>query len=100
MARRRRGRKGGRKSKAIPVAPLLPIAYVGYRAATKDGGIPEKLGVFSVLTTGYDPRTNTFNVQAALPFWIGEVAAIVVHKVANKTVNRYIRKASMGYLSL
>ena len=98
MARRRK--KGfGKKSKSIPVAPLIPIAFVAYNA-WKQPAWSDKLNGLSMWTTGYNAKSKTFNTADALPFWLGEIAAIVVHKVANKTINKHIRKATMGYLSL
>ena len=100
MARRRRGRKGGHKSKAIPVAPLLPIGFVTLAAYKSQGLTSNMAAEMSRNMVGYDPLTKTFSATTATPFWLGEIAAVVIHKVANKTINKYVRKATMGYLVL
>ena len=99
---KRRGKKGGKKSKAIPLAMAIPIAYIGYDAVKGAGGdVRAALNAISVHTTGYSPMSGTFNVDWAKAFWLGEIAAIIVHKAANKTgVNKAIKKFTMGYLTI
>ena len=100
MARRRRGKRRGGKSKAIPLAPILPVAFVALNAYKTTGISTATLSTMSKDMVGYDPVSKTFSAASATPFWIGEIMGIVVHKVANKTINKYVRKATMGYLCL
>ncbi len=100
MARRGRKHRGG-KMKAIPVAPLVPVIGTVLSAYTNAGGFNRgMLSRIGTYTTGYNVDTKSFALANAMPFWTGEIAGIIVHKVANKTVNKYIRKATMGYLVL
>ena len=103
----RRGRRYGRKrkggkSKSFAVLPIVPIAFVAKDSYDKAGGLnTNMLNRLVESTTGYNMIGKTYSARAAMPFWMGEVAAIVVHKVANKTgVNKHVRKLSMGYLSI
>ena len=98
--RKRKSRKKGKQS--IPVAPIIPVAGVAFRAYTLAGGLNmgmvDRLGVYM---TGYHPSLGTFSVKDAMPFWLGEVAAVAAHKVAQRTgINDYVRKATFGYLSI
>lgn len=100
MARRRKKRKSG-KSKSIPMAIVLPPAYIALREVKTHGLSVDALDTTLAHMTGFKPSTGEYNVDWAKPFWLGEIAGIVVHKVANKTgVNRHIRKLTMGYLSI
>jgi hypothetical protein len=104
MARRRRSygkRKRGGKMKSIPIAPILPVGMVVYQAYKDAGGLNiNMLNAIGMRTTGYNALSKTYNIDSAKGFWGGEVAGIIVHKVANKTINKYLRKATMGYLVL
>ncbi len=87
--------------KAIPLAPVVPVLYVGYNAVKSHGLSPTTLADLAYHTTGYDPSTGMYNIDGAKGFWFGEIAGIVVHKVANKTgLNKYVRKATLGYFQL
>ena len=100
---RRRGRKRGsrKKNRAVPVLPVLPVLYVGYDAFKSYGMSTTALSHISTSMTGYSPEAGTFNVEKAMPFWLGEGAAIIVHKIASRTgVNKFVRKMTMGYLEL
>ena len=100
MARRRGRKHRGGKSKAIPLAPILPVAFVALNAYKTQGLTTNMLSQLSKDMVGYDPVSKTFSAASATPFWIGEVMGIIVHKVANKTINKYVRKASFGYLAV
>ena len=105
MARRRKGKKGRKKSKSVAVAPLLPVLAVTASAWSESGGALGGAGSFQnrlmKSVTGYDPVAKSFSVDNGKAFWFGELAAVVVHKVATKTgVNNYIRKATMGYITI
>ena len=98
MARRKKSY--GRKAKSIPVLPLLPVVAVA-AAAMKYDSAESKINTISKSMIGYDTQNHSFTPASAVPFWGGEVAAIVVHKVANKVgVNSMVRRATFGYLSL
>jgi hypothetical protein len=101
MARHRRGKRGyGKKNRAIPVAPILPLAGV-LMNDFKSGVNAANANTFTEDITGYNMSTGKFSIAQAAPFWGGEIVGIVVHKVASKTrLNQYIRKFTMGYLEL
>ena len=71
---------------------LAPPAYIVLDAYKTYGLSGQALAKMTKGMTGYDPAAKTFAVTDAVPFWTGMVAAIVVHKVAARTVNKYIPK--------
>jgi len=98
---RRKAKRGGRRAKSIPIAPIIPGAVVLVRAAQSSGSIGAKANYLSMHLTGMNIDSGDFNASTAMPFWIGTVAGVVVHKAANKIgINNYVRRASMGFLSL
>lgn len=98
----RRGRKrGGRRAKSIPILPIAPLAIVTARTLQSGASPAGMIEGFVRDTTGYDKGAGKFNAEKAMPFWIGTVAGVVVHKAANKTgINNHVRRATFGYLSL
>lgn len=99
MAKRKKRR--GSRMKAIPIAPIAPVLFTAVRAYHDGGDSWEKKGkYFAMYTTGYDAGHHDFRPAEAVPFWAGTLAGVIVHKVANKTINKYIRKATFGYLCL
>lgn len=100
MARKGK-RRGGRRAKSIPIAPIAPLAYVAMNSAMASGSAASKMNSFIAATTGYIPSSGDFSPSKAMPFWAGTIAGVVVHKAANKVgINNYVRKATFGYLSL
>jgi len=99
MARRRR--KGrGKKSKAIPVLPVAAVALPAMRAygavgATKE--LPKYMLWEYVGIRGDGAFDSAQMMKGAVPI----ILAIIGHKVANKTgINRYVKKATFGWLTL
>ena len=100
MARKKKGRRG-KVNRAIPFAPIAPLAYEVIGAAMASGSIQSKMNSLIANTTGYIPSSGGFNAGAAMPFWAASVAGVVVHKCATKFgINRYVRKATFGMLEL
>jgi hypothetical protein len=80
---------------------VAPIAYIVWRDYKNTGLKPETLSAIVAHTTGFYPTTMTYDVNWAKGFWMGEIAAIIVHKVANKVgVNKHVRALTGGYLSI
>ena len=100
MARFRRKRGGSRKAKSIPVAVAAPMVYIGYREF-KNASSGHMDNVVENLT-GYNPERGSFNLMTPIKATYGPmVAGVIGHKIANKVgLNNYIRRATMGYLSL
>jgi hypothetical protein len=99
----RRYRKKARhhKAKSIPLAPIIPLAFVTFNALSQSGSAAAKMNDFSARTIGYIPSSGTFAPSRAVPFWGATIAGVIVHKAANKVgVNNYVRRATFGYLSL
>ena len=104
---RRRGRKGrGRRSKAIPVLPTVAALYPGlkgvqwwlYESDKKLTSLP--VGVIGAYT-GYNMDTGAFVSSVPIKVVGLVLGGYVGHKIANKIgVNKYIRKATMGMLTL
>lgn len=99
MAKKKNG--GGGKSKQIPLAIVLPAGIV-VLSDIQQGGTPAGIANRIVEdVTGYNVLGKSFDYEQALPFWLGEIAGIVIHKVAQKTgVNRHLGKLTMGYIGL
>ena len=101
MARRRRGRRG-HKSKSIPVAPVLPVAWTVMSSYKDAGGLNQAmLEKLMNRTIGYNTAMAKWSMDGCKAFWGAEVAAIIVHKVAGKVgLNKVISRFSGGYLTL
>ena len=85
----------------IPLAVVAPPVFMAVRQIRANGLNENALVGFTNATIGYNMNDGSFNVDRAKAFWLGEIAGIVVHKVANKTgVNRQLKKLTMGYLGL
>jgi len=106
VARRRRygrKRKGGKKSKAFPLllmAPVIPGFISAYNHRSEGavqiirGGVYEISGVdvTGQLPIGYDKLYKTAGLT---------IVGLVGHKLANKAgINRWVKKATLGYISL
>jgi len=105
VARRRYGRKrrGGRRgSKAVPVAMVLPIILQAKMAYDTAGGLNSALPNEMVTRfTGYNPKANQWSFDYVKPFFFGEIAGIVAHKVAGKMgVNKHVKKLTLGWLQI
>ena len=101
MAKKKRGRSN--RSKAVPVALLLPLAIPAIRAYQQKGSIGAKADRLSRSITGVSVDSGQFNVKDAMPFWMAMGAGIVIHKIANNQrlgVNNAVRSATMGFLKL
>ena len=102
MARRRRyGRKrSGKKSKSVAILPLfggLAPAYMAYNAV----GLTKTLPIAILQQyTGYNPDTGDWNSKFPIRAGGMMILGMVGHKIAAKTVNKYIRKATMGWVVL
>jgi len=98
MARRRKGR--GKKSKSIPILVAMPALMPALTAYSNVGltkALPEQL---MYRYTGYHKDAgfqSSVLLTAAAPIIVGYVG----HKVANKLgVNKWVKKATMGFFSL
>ena len=104
MARRRysKKRRGGKKSRAIPLVGTVVAAYPAYKAYQMAGGFNAELPVQLVYRyTGYSTTLGTFNSDIPVKLGTGMLVAMVAHKVANKAgVNRHLKKLTMGYLTI
>lgn len=101
MARRRRKRRRGSKSKAIPVLPTVAAIYPAYKAYNAVGLTKTLPAAIMQQYTGYYPETGDFNSSFPLRTGGMFIAGYIGHKVASKTgVNRWIKKATMGFLTL
>lgn len=89
------------KKKAISLAMALPPVGLVVDQVQRKGITYEAAGGILAGMTGYDPTQQTFNKDWAIPFWMGEVAGIVVHKVATKVgLNKSIKAMTGGWLQI
>lgn len=99
MARKKRSRRA--RAKSIPLAPVLPTAVLAIRAFQSSGSYGAKASHLVQHMTGYNVDTGDFSAAAAMPYWGATAVGVVAHKVANKVgLNNYVRKLTMGYLSI
>jgi hypothetical protein len=99
---RRRGRKGrGRRtSKAIPILPVIGAIIPAYDAYKQVGFSKDLPARMLYVYTGAS-NTAPWNSDQALKAVALVVGGAIGHKVANKLgVNRYVKKATMGWLTL
>lgn len=100
MAFRKKKRGGSRKAKSIPLAIAVPIGVMGITQIVKPG----MAGDWNTVTknvTGYDMAGQKFYPRELIQSYAPIAAGWVVHKVAARTgINNYVRRATMGYLSL
>lgn len=93
-------KKGSKKSKSLPVAVMAPLAYVGYEQIVK----PIMKKDFNNLAqnlTGFNPSDQTFNGYELLQTYGAPVVGVFVHKGAERIgLNNYVRRVTMGYLSI
>jgi len=102
MARRFRGkRRAGKKNRAIPISIVAPLAMPAIQYVIPKAIAGDFKGAMSSLALEYAgiDANNKFHfnqvAEVAVPLLVG----VVVHKAANRFgINKYARKASMGYL--
>jgi hypothetical protein len=88
---RRRGKKRGSRSRSIPLFALLPLAP-GIPPLIEESGLANKVKVFTYQVTGYHAGEKKLDM-AIVGRQLGlAVAGVIGHKIANKTVNKYIPK--------
>jgi len=83
--------------------PVLPVAVVGASAlaAWQPGNLKGTANHFLEHWTGYNMDNGNFDYNQAKAYWFGGLAAVAVHKMANRFgINSYIRRMTGGYLSL
>jgi len=100
MARRKR--RGGRKgSKAIAILPVAALSIPAFEAYSGCGGDLKTLPKWLLYTyTGTREAGGWDSVRATRNIGL-LIGAVVGHKVANKMgLNKYIKKATFGYLQL
>jgi len=100
MARFKRKRGGSRKAKSIPVAIAVPMLAVGMSQVAK----PAMAGDWNTVAlnlTGYNSNERKFHFNELTQTYGPLAAGWIVHKVAARTgINNYVRRATMGYLSI
>jgi hypothetical protein len=98
MARFKRKRGGSRKAKSIPIAIALPVAAPAIQTGKyiMNGDMPNAMYIW----TGIDSQGKLQGKQLAKTY-VPIAAGVVIHKVANRVgVNNFVRRVSMGYLSI
>jgi len=96
MARRRYGKKkGGSRSKKMPLAIVAPMAVVGYGIAkdAMSGASGQNLAIAKL--TGFDrgSSSDSFKPMMLVQTYGPVAAGVIVHKMAGRMgVNRYIPK--------
>lgn len=90
-----------RVQRATALAPLIPAAAVIYNDYKNNNGFNKAMvNEVSNHLIGYSTTNRTFNPSLAMPTWLATIAGVVIHKVANAPrvgINKYVRKATLGY---
>lgn len=78
-------------------APTAVYAFQGFR----DQGAMEGVARISARLTGYSPTENKFKFNELAAGWLPILAGGLAHKIANRMgINRQLRKATMGWISI
>jgi hypothetical protein len=98
MAWRKKKRGSSRKAKAIPVAVALPLAVAAVDTFKYAQGGNWSSAAY--VWTGVN-KNGGFDSSRVMQTYVPIAAGVVVHKVANRVgVNNFVRRVSMGYLSI
>jgi len=82
-------------------APTLIFAYDGFKLSGDEGGIAEAAHRVTMRMTGFEWKGGGFSTGELIKGWAPLLIGAVAHKMANKMgINRSIRKATMGFLSI
>jgi hypothetical protein len=83
------------------LAPTLAYAYEGFKIGGDQGGIVEAAHRVTMRMTGWEWKGQRFYFDQ-LAMGVGPLLlGAGVHKLANKSgINRMVRKATMGFLSI
>lgn len=104
----KKGKRGiGKKNRAIPIAPVVPVigaVWGAYNYAGKHLNYT-MLNNMTAQFTGYDMQNANFNFERMKPFVAAEAIGLGVHfaagmKIRGKTLNSYIRRLTFGMLEL
>lgn len=98
MARFKRKRGGSRKAKSIPIAIAVPLAVSAVDTFKYAQGGNWKSAAY--VWTGVN-ENGGFDSSRIVKTYMPLAAGVVVHKIANRVgVNNFVRRVSMGYLSI
>jgi hypothetical protein len=81
-------------------APTAGYAIEGFRRGG-EAGITEGIARIVVRLTGYSITESKWHGGELVKGWAPVLMGVLAHKAANKLgVNRYVRKATMGFISI
>jgi len=82
-------------------APTLMFAYEGFKIGGDEGGVEEAAHRLTMRLTGYEWKGGVFSVGELVKGWAPLLIGAMAHKMANKVgINRSLRKATMGFISI
>lgn len=98
---RRRSRPSLSLAVVAGFAPTLAFAIEGFKLPGDQGGIVEAAHRVTMRMTGYEWKNNKW-IASELAMGVGPLLlGGLVHKMANKMgINKTVRKATMGFLSI
>lgn len=98
---RRRSRPSLSLAVVAGFAPTLAFAIEGFKLPGDQGGIVEAAHRVTMRMTGYEWKNNKW-YASELAMGVGPLLlGGLVHKMANKMgINKTVRKATMGFLSI
>ena len=108
-ARAGRGRlRSHRKGKAsislamlAGFAPTVAFAYDGFRIPGDQGGVVEAAHRVTMRLTGYEWKGGGFSFDELMKGWVPLLMGALAHKGASALgINKHLRKATMGFISI
>jgi len=82
-------------------APTLAFAYDGFKLPGDQGGITEAAHRVTLRLTGYEWKNHIWSMNDLMKGLGPLVIGAIVHKGASRLgINRQLRKATMGFISI
>ncbi|MCJ7510306.1 MAG: hypothetical protein MUP14_05425 [Dehalococcoidia bacterium] len=82
-------------------APTAAFAYEGFKIGGDQGGITEAAHRVTMRLTGYEWKGGGFHSSELTKGWLPLILGAMCHMGAQKLgINRHLRKATMGFISI
>jgi len=82
-------------------APTVAFAYEGFKIGGDQGGIVEAAHRVTMRLTGYEWKGGVFSAAELAKGWTPLLIGALAHMGAQKLgINRHLRKATMGFISI
>jgi hypothetical protein len=83
------------------IAPTLAFAYDGFKIPGGEGGVVEAAHRVTMRLTGFEWKGGGFHSEELIKGWTPLLIGALAHMGAQKLgLNRHLRKATMGFISI